>query len=213
VAVLLVVLLLELGDGPSAAVPPEPESTTAPSTFDSFSPDGPGGPDGLGRADSGPRWEEVSGSWGIIGGRAAVASPASGQNVAVIETGSTDGTLQVSIPSMAAGAGAVFRYRDEGNRWQVTSSTRYSTWVLEHVVDGEVAVREDVGLATVEDGTAIAVVFEGEDVVLYVDGVALLTASDGRPTAGSAVGLVVTEGEPGRARFDDLSFFTARDGT
>jgi len=99
----------------------------------------------------------------------------------------------------------VFRYLDDRSHWQLTSSTRYATWVLEHIVEGEVVFRSDTGLSTVADGTSIAVSFQGDEVVLFVNGVQLLAAIEEKQARGAGLGLLVTEREPGRARFDDLA--------
>lgn len=189
---------------------PAPPSTTIPAPSpgpaglgarDAF--DRPDGGTGLGEAESGQRWVEIAGTWGVVEGEAHVTAPASGRrSIAVVETGSSDGTVQATMTAPAGGAGIVFRYHDPFNYWLAIAAPKVATWNVLKVVDGTLTRVGNVGLAATTAGTTISVDLSGRRIELFINGRHRLSIDDRDLMGASRAGLVVAPETATVSRWD-----------
>jgi hypothetical protein len=126
---------------------------------------------GLGQAESGQAWHSVQGTWGVADHAARLVQGAPlKRNLVVIDMGSPDGFVQVTQKVDAAGAGLVFRYRNEFNYWVLRSAPKFATWTVEKVLAGKVVALGNLGSSPVSDGTTVSVWMQGAHLDFYVDG-------------------------------------------
>jgi hypothetical protein len=125
----------------------------------------------LGTADSGQPWAAVAGTWGRSAGTAYLARPSpSGESVAVVDMGASDGLVQATQVTAGSSAGLAFRYVDNSNFWWIESRPEIATWDVEKLVNGKLMVIGDVGPARTDAGTTVSVLFRGPTIEVFVDG-------------------------------------------
>lgn len=168
-------------------------------SLDTF--DRPDDPARLGAVPGGADWEAAVGTWGVLAGQAYLVNSVAGRNLAVVDAGSANGTYQVAIPTVADGAGLVFRYRDPANYWAFVAVPGYATWAAIKVVDGQEESAANTGLSAVADGSTLGVRLDGDTIDLMVDSQVVTTITDGELSDATRVGL--TSRNDG-ARLDDL---------
>jgi hypothetical protein len=128
-------------------------------------------PTTLGQADSGKRWIPRVGTWGVKGGEAYVATPASRRyNLAVADMHTGDGTVQVTLARMVESAGLVFRYQNILNYYAIVAVPRFATWGVLRVDHGKLASIGRLGLVPVQNQTTISVVLRGTEIDVAVNG-------------------------------------------
>lgn len=134
---------------------------------------------GLGIAVTGQRWQSLSGAWSIGGGRA---------------TARTTGSVIVPVRAThvrAIGGGVAFRCRDAKNCWWILPvPRRYSTWIVQKIVDGKVTTVGDLGFARIDAAVSLAVHSEGNRIVIAVDGVVSKIIFDPDLAGAPGVGLI-----------------------
>lgn len=161
----------------------------------------------LGNTDTGEAWQTWGGTWGIETNRARLVgtspSPPAGtiNRIAYLETGSPDGTLQVTIALQATGLRIPFRAADDANLlWVFPNTTGYELWKTEAGSATELIETTVVPAA----GDVVTVAFKGSLIVVKVNGTSILTwASEFNKTA-TRHGLLSINVNSGR--FDDFSF-------
>jgi hypothetical protein len=179
----------------SVAVDSGPDVTLAPplnlpslGLFDSLArPDS----DALGVADSGQAWIEDAGDWGVESASAVIAAPnPSGPSLAVANTRTTRGTVQVTMPSVEPATGIVFRYENAFNYWALTAAPEAGTWSISQLVAGELTQVGSVGLAPTADFTTVAVRFDENLLEFFIDGTSVSAIIDPDTIGGTYAGLI-----------------------
>lgn len=144
----------------------------------------------LGKAESGQAWRSVQGTWGVQAGAARlVRGAALKRDLVVADMGASDGFVQVTQKVSAAGAGLVFRYRNEFNYWVVRAAPRFATWTVEKIVAGKAVPLGNLGATPANDGTTVSVSLQGSQIDLFVDGFRRRTISDADLERETFVGL------------------------
>lgn len=168
------------GDGPAARA----------SIVDTF--DRADAPNELGATDSGQPWTAESGVWGIRDGEAVLVEPNPDglRSIAVVDTGSSNGTVSATAGTMTAGWGLVFRYQGPFNYWYITASPDFATYNLARVVDGEVQPLGGVGLAGVDDGSVVQVRLDGATIEISINGNPVKAITDTTLMGATKAGLV-----------------------
>jgi hypothetical protein len=175
------------------------EVVSVSETFDAF--DRPDDTASLGAAPAGPAWIAPAGTWGVLAGQASLVGPLAGRNLAVLDVGQADATLQVQVPVASDGAGLVFRYRDVTNYWAFVAVPVYGSWAVVKVVDGREMVVANTGLSGTADGTALGVRLQGETIDLILNSRVVSTITDPELAGANSVGLAA---RTDAVRLDDL---------
>lgn len=124
--------------------------------------------------------------------------------LATTDAGASDGLVQVHMPTPAEQTGLVFRFVDVANYWAVVASPTYGTWSLLRVTDGSSIQLGDLGLATTEIDTTIAVGLDGPTIVVFVNGQEIRRFTDATHLAGTEMGVVAWGPFATDARWDDF---------
>jgi hypothetical protein len=125
----------------------------------------------LGHADSGQRWSLRVGTWGVKNEEAyvAIAKPR-GNNLAVINMHTGDGTVQVTLAHLVSGVGLVFRYGSNLNYWAVTAAPSFGTWAVERVERGRRTMLGNLGPVSVHSETTVSVHLRGPVIDVAING-------------------------------------------
>lgn len=158
--------------------------------------------DGLGAADSGGRWEPVSGSWSVENGTAAAAAGEGDEpSMIVIPGGPAERLTEATLTVVEEGAGIVFRYQDPDDYWSMTAKPSVGIWTVTRVVEGEPTVVAEIP-ATTADGTTVTVAQRRDELQILVDGIEAIRVTDPALRAQRLSGLITAPGSDGSARFD-----------
>jgi hypothetical protein len=162
--------------------------------------------DGLGETNTGQTWETVDGSWNIAGRAAAFGgSGGQGQSLAIAADPSPTGAglFEVTLTTVDAGSGLVFRYLDRENFWTVTARPNAGVWTINRVVDGQSEVAGEFE-GTTEDEVTVTVIQNQGSTRFLIDGEDQFVLND--TTLGDQLqgGLVARAGAAGTARWDQF---------
>jgi hypothetical protein len=151
-------------------------------------------------------WVEVGG-WEAVDGAARITSVTAGSpNMALIDMGSTDGSVAVEGTDVADGWGMVFRYRDERNYWAVVAIPSVGGYVVREVRDGFTTIRGRLGLANTQDGVELGVRMVGTTVTIHIGGrVRLLIENAGAAPNANQAGLIADLAGVTTSRWTDFS--------
>lgn len=130
-------------------------------------------PASLGTPDKGSAWVAVSGTWGLTGTTAYCVTFAGPDDSAVIDTGVSDCTVQVTFSTLAADAQVVFRGDGTANNYWMLERTA-TGWNLHYytgAVDTNVTSVVDSGAT---NGSVVKVVLRGPQITAYRDGTLIL---------------------------------------
>lgn len=162
--------------------------------------------DGLGTGPTGQRWSVATGSWAIRDGEAVLRStPTLKPSIATIDTGRTEGWVQVTATTAPTGTGLVFRYRDPSNYWRVTAVPSFATFNIIKVVKGVETRVGGTGLTSFGDTTTIGIRLKGRKLTVYVDGVETVTVSSPDLRGAHRAGLVLDSPKALGARFAGIA--------
>jgi hypothetical protein len=159
--------------------------------FDSF--DRPDDGASLRALPRGPVWSVPAGTWGIVDNQAYLPGPIAGRNLAVVDPGVAEPTLQVEVPVVSDGTGLVFRYRDVANYWAFVAVPAYATWAVVKVVDGREQVMASTGLSDTADGTVLGIRLSGETIDLILDSRVVTTINDPELADATVIGLTARD--------------------
>jgi hypothetical protein len=128
-------------------------------------------PTSLGQSDSGKQWIPRVGTWGVKGAEAYLATPKSRRyNLAVVDTHTGDGTVQVTVARMVESAGLVFRYQNSLNYYAIVAVPKFATWGILRVDHGKLASIGRLGLVPVQNQTTISVLLRGTEIDVAING-------------------------------------------
>lgn len=139
----------------------------SPFVHDDFDrPDRPG----LGKRNDGVRWTDL-GNWRVADGSARLAAVTSPDEpyLAITQGPAGERMVKVEMATMGGGAGLVFAYRDASDYWAVVATPAFASWQVWRVVDGEAAVVASLRLATIADGTEVAVHITDTSLEVFLD--------------------------------------------
>ena len=159
-------------------------------------------PTSLGNADTGQVWAPARGTWGTEDHRAIVApSDDDLPRLAVLTQPERDGLVEVTLTTMAEGAGLMVRYEDPQNWWGVVARPSTGRWSVVQTVDGEPVPIAEFEAPT-EDGTTISVTQNGVVLRVLIDGVEHATAGIDPIEPPFQSGLIAVGPDAHEARWD-----------
>jgi hypothetical protein len=171
----------------------------------------------LGVANTGQSWVmSPSGTtWGITGGQAYVSSDAPANARAVIDSGISDGTVQVRFAKLADATTSgiqsrlVFRADASGTHFivQWRPTVGWQMYKLTSAGGAFTQVGTTVGTPVAADGDLVQIVLAGPSITLKVNGATVITATDTFQQTATLHG-IGTNGT-GVARFDDFAVVAA----
>lgn len=163
----------------------------------------------LGKAGTGEDWQAITGTWGIGGKQAYVVerNKSGPRNVAVLDTGSADGSVSAKPAKLVDGWGLVFRYRGPNAYWYIQWNDQFKAFHVFKVQDGKAteAVKGGVGVPSSKDGMAVKVEYSGPSITLFIDGKPLETINDPFLKAETKVGLFASDKAADTARWAEFS--------
>ena len=197
-AMLLVVSALAVA--PPVAAEPEPEPSEEPSdavVVDDF---GRADSVGLGSAPTGQVWSVWSGSAGVVGG--AAGATGSGYTLGVLDSGTADSTVSMSVPVAGAESWLVVRASDSGNYWRF-GRFGGDSYSLQQIRGWWFGPAEVVSHASVLAGDGDRLSCElGSSISCSVNGVLVASSDDSFNESSTFVGFAT--GAAVGSRFDDL---------
>lgn len=130
----------------------------------------------LENAETGQAWQVLAGTWGIASKTAyCVAHGGTNKACAVVETGMSDGVVEVTHSSLSAGGSRLaFRFTDVDNGFIVgAESAVYQLYRL------EAGTYNAIGswATTPASGDVVRVVMNGSSITVYINGTARITAT------------------------------------
>jgi len=158
----------------------------------------------LGSTDVGSLpWIAQAGTWGISSNRAYVATNAGdNQNTAVVDTGFSDGVIQVTVP--AAGDGSIcFRSVDNNNHF-VIGSIGAAVQLYKRTAGSYSGVLTSGG-SLLANGDVVQVILNGDSIQCRINGVVAFNFNDSSFQTATKHGLRTYGGGPAM-QFDDWSF-------
>jgi hypothetical protein len=163
--------------------------------------------DGLGKTDTGEEWEVPAGKWGKKDNHAYVVEPnkeGGGRTMALVDLGSTNGSVSARVTKMASGWALIFRYKGAFNYWMLTASPKFATYNLAKVSDGKASPMGKIQ-AKQDDGTLVGVQFQGPNITIVVNEKAVLTISDTTGGGGTKVGIAAADATATEAQWSEFS--------
>ncbi len=134
----------------------------------------------LGKTTTGEDWVAVSGTWGVKERQAYVAAKnTSGpRNMAVVDLGSGDGSVQAKASKLVDGWGLVFRYRGPNAWWAIKAVPKVGTFNIVKFQNGEEVRVDNSGLTKLTDAMTVRVEFVGQSITVFLDGNPVRTVND-----------------------------------
>lgn len=162
-------------------------------------------------SDGGSDWIESPGSMSIATNKARNLSSAAGQ-ISVLETGSADGAVQVTVGTPSSGGGdstgVVVRYVDNNNYLLFlvsdTGATLYRVQTSDYTSIGSSPA------SVAADGMVLAVTMSGSDIACKFNGATVIEATSSFQATVTKHG--IRSDHDSAAQFDDFSFTSAGGG-
>lgn len=183
----------EQNNAVTAAIP-----VTAQRILDDFErPDGALGGD----ESTEPVWSVLGPDLMIIEGQ-VVSDGGDQPSLAVIETDWADVSLGLVVGDTPAGSGLLFRFVDLNNHWSLVAAPDFATWNLVLTVEGEVTQSQATGLSSTAAGTRLAVLAQGPEIRVFVNGQPVGSVVDPTFQTATAAGIFAASGAA--ATFDEF---------
>lgn len=156
-------------------------------------------------------WSALSGTWGILTNRGyvAVSIGGGGQNEAVVDTGSADGTTGVKLATVGAAAffGLCFRATDASNHYVFEGSNGTRARVYKKVAGAYTLLGQSAENVYYASLDLIEVVLSGSSITVKRNGATLVALSDATYTTQTKHGLhLVGSSSSNSTYFDDFVF-------
>lgn len=117
-------------------------------------------------SDTGQEWETLSGEWGIIDNQ-AYETTGNGTNAAVLESGRSDGEVEVVFRNCSGSPRLLFRAKDNDNYWYVVwRESDKKLWLYKKVNGEDIYMG---GGLTSQEGNEVRVALKGSSIKLYSD--------------------------------------------
>lgn len=159
----------------------------------------------LGKADTGQSWIVSSGSFGISSNQAYPVNGCPAPGYAVVDSGISDGTIQVSLPVNTQDTRIPFRFIDNNNTyWIERQGGTPGSYSINKVVNG---VRSGLKVSSIApaNGDTVKIVLNGSSINLYVNNtLAAFTNDSSLSGTKHGIGVWCT----GTVRFDNFSVST-----
>jgi hypothetical protein len=160
----------------------------------------------LGSTPTGERWVVASGTWVIQRGEAVLESqPSLKPSIATIDTGRSDGWVQVTTSALPTGTGLVFHYSDPQNYVRITAVPQFATLNVIKVVRGRETRVGGTGLTTFGNGSTIGVRLRGDRATVFVDGFKTVTYRIPELRTAHRAGIVIDSPKALGARFAGIA--------
>lgn len=154
----------------------------------------------LGNATTGQVWSVIKGSWGISNNQAYSINGCPAPGYAVIDAGSKNGYVQVSIPVNRQDVRIPFRVQDINNLYWVENVG--SAYIVIKSVGGTQTLLTQISGVTPADGDTIKIELNDSKIVVYINGIAKASIDDGS-VAGTKFG--IGNWCNGNIRYDNFS--------
>jgi hypothetical protein len=134
----------------------------------------------LGKSTTGEDWEAVTGTWGVANKQAYLAAKNTNgpRNMAVVDLGTGDGSVQAKANKLVDGWGLAFRVRGPNAWWALKAVPKAATFNLVKFQDGNEIKVDNVGLTKLGDDTTVRVEFVGDTITVFLNGNAVRTIQD-----------------------------------
>lgn len=158
----------------------------------------------LGTADTGQAWTNAQGTWGINTNAAYVATPNASLNVASVDAGVADCSIQVTLAAnvISGGPSLAFRVSDSGNFLGVSYSAANVLHLFKFVLGSFSEIT--TGPGTRQDGQVIKVTVSGNSISVYENGVLVISASDSFNATVTKHGMGASGAESSATRWDNF---------
>lgn len=134
----------------------------------------------LGKTTTGEDWEAVTGTWGVSNKQAYLAAKNTNgpRNMAVVDLGTGDGSVQAKANKLVDGWGLAFRVRGPNAWWALKAVPKAATMNIVKFQDGQEIKVDNVGLTKLGDDTTVRVEFVGDTITVFLNGNAVRTIQD-----------------------------------
>lgn len=129
----------------------------------------------LGNAETGQAWQNAKGVWGIQNNRAYSVSGCPAPGYGVIDSGLSDGVLEVSLPVNGQDVRIPFRFLDLTN--YLILENQGATYALKQFKDGGFSTLATSSGAAPQNNDRIRIQMIGPDITVSVNGVVAITKS------------------------------------
>jgi len=161
-------------------------------------------PSSLGTADLGGAWSALQGTWGISSNQAyLVATDGTNRAAAVLDTGTADGTIQVTFANLQDGNRLVFRATDALNQWTVEVDS--TSMILSKIVASVGTIVANIA-GTFVSGDKMRVELFGPSIKVFQNATLLTAQTDTFQQTATKHGIgASSSGTMPTARFDDFA--------
>lgn len=157
----------------------------------------------IGTADTGQTWTNTAGTWGINGNAAYVATPSGANDLATVDSGKSDGSVQAVITAgTMTGQGLIIRLTDANNYIYIFASDT-STLIIGTDVAGSFNTIATGARAWVS-GDVLKVRFSGQLITASVNGNVIASVSSAVNTTATKHGLLSTASAVATSRWDNV---------
>ena len=116
-------------------------------------------------------WRSVKGQWGIRDHHAQpIQDIGIGANLALIDTGRSDGVIEATLLEPQQAIGIAFRCRDSDNCWRLEAAVGFGTWNVSRVVGGVVTKVVTLGVQPTSAGTTVSIRLDGTHASAFING-------------------------------------------
>jgi hypothetical protein len=156
-------------------------------------------------------WVALAGTWGITSNKAYTPGSVSAENVAVVNCGSADGTIQATVTltsGLVGEAGLAARFSNGTNGWLAyggAAATPVNKWSLAKKVAGAYTFFTPLIQVTPANGDVLKISMAGPNLALRVNGVLVASVTDPFNQSVAQHGLRVNPGN-GVYALDNFSF-------
>jgi hypothetical protein len=157
---------------------------------------------GLGRTPTDQRWRVASGTWGIREREAVLQSqPTLKPSVATVDTGRSQGWVQVTASVLPTGTGVVFRYRDRANYWWVDVVPEFGVLNVYRLDRGVPVKMGATPLTSFANGSTITLRLRDNEITLFVDGFRSFSMTSPLLSGARGAGMIIDSPKAVGARF------------
>lgn len=184
---------------PTPVPSPAPTSTVVSDTFNRTD-----NSTSLGNTDTGQPWSVIRGTWGILSNAAYPANGCPAPGYAVVDTGKSDGILEVTATVNPQDARVPFRVIDQDNLyWVERKGGSPAPYELDKRVAGVQSFLGSTSGIAATNGDKIKVVLSGSSIKVYINDKLAISATDSAINSTKhGIGTWCT----GSVRFDNFSF-------
>ena len=156
----------------------------------------------IGTTDTGGlAWENLIGNMGVINNEAY--TPGNTRSMATLNTGQSDGTIEVTFTSVHIDQRVAFRVKDQLNSWTFGTNTTNLLYTFSASNNGTVIAKTDFPNIIAKDGDKVKITLNGSTISVFLNGVMIHTLENSLHLTETKHGLISTTSA---GRFSGFSF-------